>query len=80
MANIIFHLKNKLNLTILFQIDKQISLEASKSISWLWTLSVVADIMSILYFAITALYFPIKSVKYEAILLGGGIGMMSRGE
>ena len=38
MANIIFHLKNKLNLTILFQIDKQISLEASKSISWLWTL------------------------------------------
>ena len=38
MVNIIFHLKNKLNLTILFQIDKQISLEASKSISWLWTL------------------------------------------
>ena len=35
--------------------------------------------MSILYFTITALYSPIKAVKYcKAILFGGcGIGMMS---
>ena len=42
-----------------------------------YELSVVADIMSILYFTITALYSPIKAVKYEAILFGCGIGTMS---